>query len=487
MLTPVDAKSLGFVADPSLLWRRPMSHDPRSLALAALGLAAPACFAQPQNDGGTQGDTTEAADSSGGSMPSSGCPAKGGALGSGTDWDGPDPLEDITFTAEGSPHRVYGMTLWDVTLRVEPCAVVLLGSSAWISTAGSGRLEAIGTPDAPIVFDAIDPSLPWRQLTTSGVVGEPPGFIDLAEVTLRHGGDPETAGATLLLAASDIAEDQIETARVRDVAIESSGTYGVRMITGAVFTEDSTGLTVHGSPDRPVVADADLVAWLPPGDYAGNVRDEILLNHGWIATQPDITIRDRGLPYAVGDADGSATPFSLEALVTDDGTPVTLTIEPGVELRFFAEGITIAEGASLVARGTADAPIRFTSGNQSPAAGDWRGILFEGTPGPDTAIDHAEILFAGKDTLVPGWRHCAADDPSDVGEAGAVVIAGPPSSAFVTDTRISQSASAGINRAWQGPDIDFTPTNTFEDIAACAQTMPVPDDGVCPEHASCDG
>ena len=49
---------------------------------------------------------------------------------------------------------------------------------------------------------------------------------------------------------------------------------------------------------------------------------------------------------------------------------VTLTIEPGVEVRF-AGNYFLDIGGTLVALGTASAPILFTSGDGSPASGDW--------------------------------------------------------------------------------------------------------------------
>ncbi|MBN9682020.1 MULTISPECIES: hypothetical protein [unclassified Corallococcus] len=50
-----------------------------------------------------------------------------------------------------------------------------------------------------------------------------------------------------------------------------------------------------------------------------------------------------------------------------------LTVEPGVRLQFEAEsGLRITETGSLVARGTAEAPIVFTGRTETP--GYWKGI-----------------------------------------------------------------------------------------------------------------
>ncbi|RJS78472.1 PKD domain-containing protein [Candidatus Bathyarchaeota archaeon] len=54
---------------------------------------------------------------------------------------------------------------------------------------------------------------------------------------------------------------------------------------------------------------------------------------------------------------------------------VTLTIEPGVEVRFGGKFSLIVEGI-LVANGTGDRVIRFTSNKKEPEPGDWRAIIF---------------------------------------------------------------------------------------------------------------
>ncbi|WP_222427664.1 hypothetical protein, partial [Desulfobotulus alkaliphilus] len=67
----------------------------------------------------------------------------------------------------------------------------------------------------------------------------------------------------------------------------------------------------------------------------------------------------------------------------DDGV-TTLTIEPGVELRFNANtrldvGGSSGDPGALIAAGTADAPIRFTANSADPKPGHWNGIRFLAT------------------------------------------------------------------------------------------------------------
>jgi hypothetical protein len=68
------------------------------------------------------------------------------------------------------------------------------------------------------------------------------------------------------------------------------------------------------------------------------------------------------------------------SLIMASGT--TLTVPSGMTIRALASGadvyIAIAQGARIVANGTADNPIVFTSDASSPAAGDWGGLILLG-------------------------------------------------------------------------------------------------------------
>ena len=54
---------------------------------------------------------------------------------------------------------------------------------------------------------------------------------------------------------------------------------------------------------------------------------------------------------------------------------VTLTIEPGVVVKFDSEKVMQIRG-ELIAQGTIDSKITFTSNASSPAAGDWEYLTF---------------------------------------------------------------------------------------------------------------
>ena len=106
----------------------------------------------------------------------------------------------------------------------------------------------------------------------------------------------------------------------------------------------------------------------------------------------------------------AGSPYVVTGTVTIAGTDgadavTTLTIEPGVEVRFRTNtrlqvGTNSAVGA-LVADGLngpgSPARILFTSDAAAPARGDWQRIAFEGdAPGDLSLIRHATVEFAGR-------------------------------------------------------------------------------------------
>jgi len=78
---------------------------------------------------------------------------------------------------------------------------------------------------------------------------------------------------------------------------------------------------------------------------------------------------------------------------------VTVTIEPGTEIRFEAEsslhfGYHSGTRGVLIAKGTEEAPIRFTSASSSPQKGDW-GTLYLGNGASSSILERCEILYGG--------------------------------------------------------------------------------------------
>jgi hypothetical protein len=93
----------------------------------------------------------------------------------------------------------------------------------------------------------------------------------------------------------------------------------------------------------------------------------------------------------------ACSPYTIKTDIDVNGN-ATLTIEPGVTLRFDPEkNIAVAynTAAKLMAVGTAAEPILFTSSATTPGAGDWAGVQLWGNTMNGTAIKYAKFDYCG--------------------------------------------------------------------------------------------
>jgi hypothetical protein len=387
---------------------------------------------------------------------------------------------DETWTAASSPHVVDTSLAIaaDRTVTVEPCAVVRMKSGAAFVV--EGKLSAEGAADRPIRFERGDSASPWKTIEA-----RKGAELRFAYVTIEGGGSDD--GATLdIRGDQDVATQPIFF--VDHVTVKDSGSLGVLVREGGGFAPGSQELTVTGSATFPISIWGRAAGTLPSGTYTGNAIDEIVLPAigGRDDVKEDTTLANRGVPYRIGGNDGGKS-FAIAGAAS---APL-LTIEPGVTLRFEKEARLLVDSngsspaGALRAVGTAEKPIVFESAADVPAAGDWVGIVVEGTPDPRTTITHAKVSHAGGASQISSYG-CPSPGTSSFANEGAILfIGGEPASAVVTSTAITDSAGEGIVRGWTGTPVDFLPTNTFTNVARCNQTFPKPSADVCPEPAPC--
>lgn len=113
----------------------------------------------------------------------------------------------------------------------------------------------------------------------------------------------------------------------------------------------------------------------------------------------------------------------------------TLTIQPGTTVEFAAGTGLIVAGA-LVADGDNGSPILFTSGEGSPAPGDWNGIEFQNTASLTSVIDYCIIEYAGGGSNAAGIFY----------RTGAPNIA-------ISYTTVRYSANKGVDTRGSAPVI----------------------------------
>jgi hypothetical protein len=392
------------------------------------------------------------------------------------------------WTVAGNPHIItFDVALNSGTLTLDPCVVVRVREGYNIrigNNAGgaSASIVARGSPFLPIVFESENPAKYWGTLRIY-----PTGQADLQSVTLRHAGNAATAqnyGGALQVLGNGIASAVTRNLRVKNVRIETSATFGLNVQFAGGLTADSAGLVVFDSgrtpgnigidTSYPIYVTTPSVYTLPPGQYTGNAKDEILVdNPSSVAT--DETFRNLGVPYRMRYG------FSMSPVPSAaQGGLLTLTIEAGVRIRFLQFPGNIPSfnlGASngdlpaniwpvrLIANGTLAQPIVFTSAAAVPAAGDWGGIEWHGGPATGNVVNYVSVEFAGGDSGTAAFG-CGPND----NDAALIFTNWIPGEDFVQNSTFSNSLGGGIVMGWISDSTrDFKTGNTFTAIGnGCA-------------------
>ena len=376
--------------------------------------------------------------------------------------------------AASSPHLIRS----DMTLRaavtVEACAVVRLGAGLTVTVDTLGSLVAQGTQGRPVRFEPEVEGKPWGQLRLFT-----PGTVRLSWTTLRGAGN--AAAALRVLGSTDL--PGARPLFVEHVTLEDSAGPGVVLAGTTGFAPGSTDLTITRSGSEalpePVALNPNALGTLPDGHYTGNRSDAIFVSASVSSSSvgylgQDATVRAPGVPYRV------------EGLrVGNTGAQATLTLEPGVELRFMpGTRLEVYDSRSaLVAVGTPERPVVFTSARATPHAGDWTGVSFGGTH-PLDRLDSVRVLYAGGDCQCSSFGCNYL--PGSFSVNSAILLFARPPTAFISHADIQHSAGHGILRGWNGSaDPGFLEGNTFADVAECTQTLPRDSEGRCPATPAC--
>ena len=404
---------------------------------------------------------------------------------------------DESWTGDGVTHVIPNSIAvnGNAVLTIQPCAIVALAQGATITVNSSAHLVAAGTGATRFVlFRRNNANQAWGTIRGAS----PTSLIDLTWTTLQGGGnfggmnDP-----TLAAFGNGYATVPARVIRVNNVTIQGSQGVGVYLDANAGFTSDSQLLTITGSGGRPINTTMMSLGTFPTGVYTGNGQDEVLIFGPNPNVFADITIQDLGVPIRV--------PYGSMSIAPTGGAtaPVTLTLKPGVTFKFpklppNQPGARIAFGTNgnspnnlvgvLNAVGTAAKPIVFTSGETTPAAGDWVGLWLNTANG--SRLDFVEISYAGGASSIVSANCRLANTPDNaallVGDFETQYV--PPSN-LITNSKITNSAGYGINAMWQASvfnSVDLTATNTFTNNARCRQTYNgLTPPGVCPTGGGC--
>jgi len=256
---------------------------------------------------------------------------------------------------------------------------------------GKGGLVAIGTPQAPIVFDALDPAVKWKRLFFNSRL--------LANSILQHvilndggGNDPGAFNAPLYIGD---ASPNDEAAPVIDhVTINDSGAFGLVLLhnIGDATTASVSNISIFGSAAAAITGDAGAMGGLSgKNQLLGNNPDRIIVGSGSNA-QISIhsTWRNHGVPYELTGGVSVRT-------TTLCAWPCKWVLKPGVTLLVHpGEFITVGSvsDATLEAIGTAEQPITIT---RLAANEDFWGQLSLSSI-TNHKLEHVNISWGGKTT-----------------------------------------------------------------------------------------
>lgn len=333
-------------------------------------------------------------------------------------------------------------------LTIEAGVVIRFAAGAGIEVgdAAGGSVRANGTATAGITMGA-DAANPTKGHWAGVYIGSLAGPSELRFVTMTHcgGTGAGTTGCIEIVGGTNGTPKLL----LDNVTVQNSLTHGVVAWGGGGFATGSTKLSVSGGDRAPVYVAPNEAGGLPGAStYSGNSPNVILLRHGEVHTSQ--TWANHGIPYV------AAANVNVEGA----GAP-TLTLAPGVELRFEASrwlnvGYNTVRGAgNLVANGTATSPVKFTANSATPSAGFWAGIYFGDAAGSASRLSHAIVEYAGGVNIYAGYQ-AGVTMEMDIG-------------AVLTNSTLRFSRDCGVLRVGGTWTTDFTAASLGNSFASNAR------------------
>ncbi len=304
----------------------------------------------------------------------------------GEDNNGPKFYDNITIStpttwkASDSPHTIRGtLTVSGATLIIEPGTIIRLEAGARIEVRQStGAIIAEGTPDLGIVFtSALSSPEPgdWETINISGT-NIPSSF---AHCLIQFGGkNPGRGMINIDNGRAAINHSIMAYSGNYEVRIDNAGGFDA-FYSNTLTSTNGDAMLIRGRLVHSLGSNNALVA--PPNHgirVSGMAANRIDI-------EESVLWKAQGGPYIIED------PIRIKDFAT-------LTIEAGARLEFLPGKELIVgylTGGKLVAQGTEDAPIVFTSASPSPLKGDWRGIRFSRLAMPESILDHCIVAYGG--------------------------------------------------------------------------------------------
>ncbi len=202
------------------------------------------------------------------------------------------------------------------------------------------------------------------------------------------------------------------TANIQDSSFSANGNYDIYIfssqtptVTGNTFEngimvyntylEIFSGNTINLNSEYPLQVHPDNIGDILELNTLNNLNGNSVINLTTGTVTKDATWTDSFIYNILG---------SITVKGTDGDDSVTsLTLTAGAQLKFAANlylymyvGSSSGDPGALVAQGTVDDPVIFTSNADEPDAGDWGGLYFYNTTDDDlTVLEYCDIQYAG--------------------------------------------------------------------------------------------
>ena len=303
-------------------------------------------------------------------------------------------IVDTTWTKVESPYIVGQVYIGaGVTLTIEAGVEVKFTSGGWLSAwpNAPSTLIAAGTEDEPVIFTsaAAQPAAgDWAYLF----------FYSETTANLSHC-VVEYAG----LGGSHVVEVQSSNVAVSDCIIRDNSGPGIRL-NGAGLTPTFERVTVERSAAAVYQTTIDMQPVYRDLRLRQNQDNAVFVAAS--STTRDITLDSSGIVEGI---------LSLGTHYVGAGT--ALTVQPGSTLSFRSGGWLSAwpsAPSTLIAAGTEDEPVIFTSAAAQPAAGDWAYLFFYSETTAN--LSHCVVEYAGL-----GGSHVVEVQSSNVAVSDCII------------------------------------------------------------------
>jgi parallel beta-helix repeat protein len=311
-------------------------------------------------------------------------------------------------------------------LIIEPGTVIEFAEdvSMYVGYSSFASITALGTEEDPILFtSAASNKEPgdWRGIYFYEANSS--STTKFTWCTFEYGGGEYEYNGMLELYETGIS--------MTNCTVRWSSNHGIALDTDSEFTLFSDN-TIEDCARHCISCEANAIGTIDAGNTFDAPAGFGIETGGYL--NKTATWYKYDVPYFLKD----------ELAVESEAGNVEWTIQPGVTIKC-GPGHYIWIGysyfAKVIANGTPEEPIVFTSAASSPSKGDWDALVLGDYISNSSLLNYCEVLYSGGD----GY--------------GAIYITGDNNNVTISNCKIAHSSSAGIYVWYSGPVLN---NNTFE-------------------------